>query len=219
MLATLWVAFLVYFLSSGEGFTVMNRGKTLFLVEVALFSALAYVFDLLANIFQLKIWAQGGSISIAMVPIFLIAFRWGIKGGMLSGLLLGGLQVLTGQAYIVHPIQGLLDYVIAFTVIGLAGLFMKQIQHAINDHSKSKVIAYIIAGTLLGSTLRYAAHVIGGIVFFGEYAPAGTPVALYSLVYNGTYMLPAFVLSAIFVSLLINTAPKYFNLTSAKLNY
>ncbi|EKN66827.1 energy-coupled thiamine transporter ThiT [Schinkia azotoformans] len=197
----------------------MKRSKTLFLVEVALFSALAYVFDLLANMVSLRIWPQGGSISIAMVPVFLIAFRWGIKGGMLSGLLLGGLQVLTGQAYIVHPIQGLLDYFIAFIVIGLAGVFMKQIQHAINEHSKSKVTAYVIAGTLLGSVLRYVAHVIGGIVFFGEYAPSGTPVALYSLLYNGTYMLPAFILSAIFVSLLINTAPKYFDVTNAKFNY
>lgn len=197
----------------------MKRSKTLFLVEVALFSALAFVFDLLANIFQLKIWAQGGSISIAMVPVFLIAFRWGIKGGMLSGLLLGGLQVVSGQAYIAHPVQGLLDYFVAFIVLGLAGVFMKQIQHAINEHSKSKVIAYVVAGTLLGSALRYAAHVVAGIVFFGEYAPAGTPVAVYSLIYNGTYMLPAFILSAIFVSLLINTAPKYFNVTSAKLNY
>lgn len=197
----------------------MKKNKTLFLVEIALFSALAYVFDLLANLFQIKIWAQGGSISIAMVPIFLIAFRWGIKGGMLSGLLLGGLQVVTGQAYIAHPVQGLLDYFIAFLVIGLAGVFMKQIQQAIQAQSKRKVITYVIAGTLLGSFLRYAAHVIAGIVFFAEYAPEGTPVVLYSTVYNATYMLPAFILSAIFVSLLINTAPKYFNVSSAKLNY
>ncbi|HHY74385.1 MAG TPA: energy-coupled thiamine transporter ThiT [Bacillus bacterium] len=197
----------------------MNRSKTLFLVEVALFSALAYVFDLLAHMVGLKIWPQGGSISIAMVPVFLIAFRWGLKGGLLSGLLLGGLQVVTGQAYIAHPVQGLLDYFIAFTVVGLAGVFMKQIQQAINERSKSKVITYVILGTLLGSALRYAAHVIAGIVFFAEYAPEGTPAALYSLVYNGTFMLPAFVLSAIFVSILINTAPKYFNAPNAKLNY
>lgn len=198
----------------------MKRSKTLFLVEVALFSALAYVFDLLANMIELKIWPQGGSISIAMVPVFLVAFRWGIKGGMLSGLLLGGLQVITGQAYIAHPVQGLLDYFIAFIVLGLAGVFMKKIQQAISEHSKRKVTTYVILGTLLGSGLRYACHVIAGIIFFGEYAPKGTPVSIYSLVYNGTYMLPAFVLSAIFVSLLINTAPRYFNVTSTtKLNY
>ncbi|WP_017754210.1 energy-coupled thiamine transporter ThiT [Calidifontibacillus oryziterrae] len=197
----------------------MKKSKTLFLVEVALFSALAYVFDLLANIVSLKIWAQGGSISIAMVPIFLVAFRWGLKGGLLSGLLLGGLQVVTGQAYIAHPVQGLLDYFLAFTVVGLAGIFAKQIQLAIQNQSKSKVTTYVIAGTLLGSGLRFLMHFIAGAVFFAEYAPEGTPVFVYSFLYNGTYMLPAFVLSAIFVSILINTAPKYFNVTSAKLNF
>lgn len=197
----------------------MKKTKTLFLVEVALFTALAYVFDLLANLFQLKIWAQGGSISIAMVPIFLIAFRWGVKGGVLSGLLLGGLQVVTGQAWIAHPVQGLLDYFVAFTVVGLAGIFVNQIKEAIQTQSKGKVMTYVIAGTFLGSLLRYITHVISGIVFFGEYAPEGTPVTIYSIVYNGTYMLPAFVLSAIFVFLLINTAPKYFNASNAKLNY
>lgn len=198
---------------------IVKKSKTLFLVEVALFSALAYVFDLFANMMSLKIWANGGSISIAMVPVFLIAFRWGVKGGMLSGLLLGGLQVITGQGYIVHPVQGLLEYFLAFTVLGLAGIFAKQIKQAIQDHSKSKVIRYVILGTLLGSGLRFLMHFIAGAVFFGEYAPEGTPVFLYSFLYNGTYMLPAFILSAIFVSLLINTAPKYFNVTSAKLNY
>ncbi|WP_102347549.1 energy-coupled thiamine transporter ThiT [Bacillus sp. Marseille-P3661] len=197
----------------------MKRNKTLFLVEVALFSALAYVFDLLANIFQLKIWAQGGSISIAMVPVFLVAFRWGVKGGLLSGLLLGGLQVITGQAWIAHPIQGILEYGIAFAVLGLAGIFATQIQQGIQDQSKRKVVTYVIAGTLLGCALRFLAHVMAGIIFFAEYAPEGTPAALYSFLYNGTYMLPSFILSAIFVSILINTAPKYFTVSNAKLNY
>ena len=62
-----------------------ERSNTLFLVEVAVFSALAFLFDFIAGLLSLKIWPQGGSISIAMVPVFLMAFRWGIKGGILSG--------------------------------------------------------------------------------------------------------------------------------------
>ena len=58
-----------------------KRSNTLFLVEVAVFSALAYLLDLVSGLLSLKIWPQGGSISIAMIPIFIMAFRWGIKGG------------------------------------------------------------------------------------------------------------------------------------------
>ena len=66
----------------------------------------------------------------------------------------------------------------------------------------------MIVGTFLGSALRYLAHVYSGIVFFGEFAPEGQPVAVYSLVYNGTYMLPSFIVSAIIVILVISAAPE-----------
>lgn len=185
-----------------------KRSNTLFLVEVAVFSALAYLLDLVSGLLSLKIWPQGGSISIAMIPIFLMAFRWGVKGGILSGFLLGLLQFILGFSQIYTLLQGIIDYGIAFSVVGLAGIFATQIKDALSNDNRRKWVTFVLLGTFLGSALRYLAHVISGIVFFGEYAPEGQPVAVYSLLYNGTYMLPSFIVCAIIVILVISAAPK-----------
>ena len=100
----------------------MRNNRLLFMVEIAVFSALALIFDLLANVVSFSLWPQGGSVSISMVPVFLMAYRWGVKGGLTTGLLLGLLQIISGTAYIMHPIQGLLDYIVAYTVVGFAGI-------------------------------------------------------------------------------------------------
>ncbi|WP_413302322.1 energy-coupled thiamine transporter ThiT [Bacillus sp. 1P10SD] len=185
-----------------------NRSNTLFITEVAVFTALAYLLDYVGNILSFKIWPQGGSISIAMVPVFLMAYRWGIKGGVLTGFLLGLLQFILGYSQIYTLIQGIIDYFIAFTVVGFAGIFAAQIKNAINEQNKGKWMTYVVFGAFLGSVLRYLCHVVSGIVFFGEYAPKGQPVAVYSLLYNGTYMLPSFIISAIIIILVISALPK-----------
>ncbi|MGX6442384.1 energy-coupled thiamine transporter ThiT [Neobacillus sp. K501] len=185
-----------------------KNSNTLFLVEIAVFSALAYLLDFVSALLNFKIWPQGGSISFAMVPIFLMAYRWGIKGGLLTGFLLGLLQFILGFSQIYTIVQGLVDYGVAFTVVGLAGIFTKQVKKSLNEDNKRQWITFVIFGTFLGSILRYFAHVYSGIVFFGEYAPEGQPVAIYSLIYNGTYMLPSFIISAIILILIISAAPK-----------
>ncbi|HWO95189.1 MAG TPA: energy-coupled thiamine transporter ThiT [Bacillus sp. (in: firmicutes)] len=188
----------------------MQKKKTLFIVEVGIFSALAFLLDLLANMLQLKIWPQGGSISIAMVPIFIIAFRWGIKGGLAAGFMLGLLQIVTGQAFIAHPLQGFIDYILAFTLVGAAGLTSSSIIRAIKNDQERTTLLYVTLGTFLGSLLRYLCHTAAGVVFFAEYAPKGTPALLYSIIYNGTYMLPGFIISAIISYLLIRSAKRFF---------
>ncbi|WP_307852003.1 energy-coupled thiamine transporter ThiT [Neobacillus rhizophilus] len=185
-----------------------NGSNTRFIAEVAVFSALAYLLDLAASILSLKIWPQGGSISIAMVPVFIMAYRWGIKGGLLTGFLLGLLQFILGFAQIYTIIQGIIDYFIAFTVLGFAGIFARQVKNSLEEGNKGSWMVYSILGTFLGSLLRYICHVYSGIAFFGEYAPKGQPVAVYSLIYNGTYMLPNFIISAIIVVLVLAAIPK-----------
>ncbi|WP_308162106.1 energy-coupled thiamine transporter ThiT [Bacillus sp. ISL-18] len=185
-----------------------TRSNTLFIAEVAVFTALAYLLDFVAGMVSLKIWPQGGSISIAMVPIFLIAYRWGIKGGLLTGFLLGLLQFIMGFSQVYTIVQGIIDYFIAFAAVGTSGIFASAIKKALNQQNKGKWMTYVIMGAFLGSALRYICHVISGIVFFGEYAPKGQPVAIYSLLYNGTYMLPNFIISAIIAVLLISALPK-----------
>jgi len=128
---------------------------------------------------------QGGSIGIDMLPIFLLAFRRGGKVGLMGGALFGLLKLIT-DPFVIHPVQLLLDYPIPFAALGVAGFFR-------ND---------ILTGVTVGTTLRYVVHVISGVVFFAEYAPEGTPALLYSLLYNGSYLLPEAVLVGVILYLL-----------------
>lgn len=185
----------------------MKQKQTLFLVEVAVFSALAYLLDLFSGFLFSRIWPQGGSVSIAMVPVFLMAFRWGVKGGVLTGFLFGLLQFILGMSQIYHPIQGILDYLVAFALLGLAGLFAGQVKASMQEGNKKKWMALVIAGTFIGSALRFISHFLSGWIFFGSYAPKGQSAWLYSFIYNGTYMLPSMILSAIVVILVISAAP------------
>lgn len=184
----------------------MRSKRTLFLIEVSIFTALALMLDLLPFL-SFKIWAQGGSISLAMIPIFIVAFRWGLKGGLLSGFLWGVLQVAVGAAYVLTPLQGFLDYAIAFTVIGFAGVFAKPIQHAVKEGNKVRSLSYIMAGVFLGSILRFAAHFAAGVVFFGS-AIDGMDVWIYSFLYNVSYILPSFIICTIGVFFLFNKQPR-----------
>ncbi|MRX74088.1 energy-coupled thiamine transporter ThiT [Bacillus lacus] len=185
----------------------MNNKRLTFMIEVSILTALAFLLDLLSGVVG-RFWAQGGSISLAMIPVFLLSFRWGLKGGLASGFLLGLLQVVLGTAYIAHPVQAFIDYFLAFTLVGMSGLFFKNIQQHLSSGKLALLNLYIILAVFLGSVLRYAAHVAAGVVFFGAYAPEGTPVLAYSLGYNATYMVPSFIVCAIVLVLLLSTAPR-----------
>ncbi|WP_449354005.1 energy-coupled thiamine transporter ThiT [Virgibacillus natechei] len=184
----------------------MSSNKILFLIEVAIFTALALLLDIIPGL-SFKIWAMGGSISFAMIPIFIVAFRWGLKGGLVSGFLWGVLQVAVGTAYILHPLQGLIEYGLAFTVLGFAGIFANQVQRAVKNGRTKVYLSYITLGVLLASCLRFVAHYVAGIVFF-ESAIDGQPVWIYSLVYNISYMLPSFILCTAIVFFLFHKQPK-----------
>ncbi|MCG1021896.1 energy-coupled thiamine transporter ThiT [Sutcliffiella horikoshii] len=187
----------------------MKKNNTLFLVEVAIFSALAYMLDLLSGALS-QVWPQGGSIAISMVPIFIMAFRWGLKGGILSGFVLGLLQIVTGNFYGVDPVQIFLDYIVAFVVLGFAGVVAKQVVNASKEDNLKKLILFVAVAIFLACLLRFSAHFVAGMIFFGHFAPEGQPVWLYSLIYNGSYMLPSFVVTTVVTVLLIKTVPRIF---------
>ncbi|WP_409304494.1 energy-coupled thiamine transporter ThiT [Peribacillus sp. SCS-155] len=184
------------------------KNKTLFMVEVAVFAALALLLDWVSGVVFSRIWPQGGSVSIAMVPVFLMAYRWGLKGGLLTGFLLGMLQMVLTYAQVVHPAQGFLEYFLAFTLVGAAGLFTNSVNGNLEVGKRTKAYTYAVLGIFIGSFLRFLCHFAAGIIFWGSYAPEGQPVALYSLIYNGTYMLASFILSAIVVVMLYSAAAK-----------
>ncbi|MCD5322397.1 MULTISPECIES: energy-coupled thiamine transporter ThiT [Pontibacillus] len=183
----------------------MKHSPILFLVEVAMFAALGAVLSL--PFLTIPLWVQGGSIAFAMVPIFFMAYRWGLKGGVTTGLLVGIFNSLINP-FIVHPVQYVMDYPLAYAVVGIAGIFSKPALKAVRDgHAKSFTV-YIVMGTLLGSALRFMSHFIGGIVFFSSFAPEGTAVWYYSLTYNIGYMLPSFIISAVILNIILYKQPK-----------
>lgn len=147
----------------------MRNKRIQMLVEIAIMVAFAYVLSL----FRVGRLPQGGSISLQMLPIFVIALKWGGIPGVIAGLLFSGIKLIT-DPFIVHPLQAILDYPLAFAAIGVAGFL------------KGKPLVAI----LVGGMSRFFLHFLAGIVFFGSYAPEGQSVFIYSIVYNMTYMGP-----------------------------
>ncbi|WP_117161805.1 energy-coupled thiamine transporter ThiT [Paraliobacillus sp. X-1268] len=182
----------------------MKKLSLVMLIEASFFASLAFVFDLLPSIRL----SPSISISFAMVPILILAFRWGIRVSLISGFIWGILQVILGDAYILTPLQAFIEYFIAFAFIGFAGLFYKVIQSNLKMGKKKKVLFWVITATLVGSVARYFWHFVAGFIFWGEYAPDDMNVVLFSLITNGITMLGAFVLCAILLVLLIGTTPR-----------
>lgn len=180
----------------------MRNRRTLIMAEVSMMTAAAIILDLLTF---LRFWPQGGSVSLAMVPVLLIAFRRGWKVGLVTGFLYG-IGNMIYNPFIVHWLQALLDYPIAFMLLGAAGIVPLFKQSA-----KWLTALWLLAGTLLAAALRFAAHFTAGVVWFGDMAPEGTPVEVYAFFYNLSYILPSAGVSAAVLILLYFAAPRLFN--------
>ena len=163
-------------LAKGKTMNQTNiKSSTVIIAEITIFVALATALSYI-KIFTLP---QGGSVTAAsMVPILWLALRRGAKVGIFAAMVYGVIQLMV-EPFIVNPVQVLLDYPIAFGSLGLAGFFQKRPFLGIN----------------VGVLGRFAAHFVSGIVFFASYAPAGMPPAIYSAIYNGSYLLPELVIS------------------------
>src|SRR5690625_6786003 len=126
------------------------------------------------------------SISFAMVPIFIIAFRWGVRVSFASGFICCILQIVLGDAWILTPLQAFIESFIAFAFVGWAGLFMNQIKRSLLENNKAKANFSIIIAVILGSAARYFWPFIAGVVFFSEYAfEEGQGPIIFSLIANG----------------------------------
>ncbi|WP_101698257.1 energy-coupled thiamine transporter ThiT [Clostridium minihomine] len=169
----------------------MKKNSTVTLVECALMIALATVLSML-KIFELP---QGGSITLAsMVPLVLVSYRHGLKWGLGTAFVHSLLQMLLqfsappAKTLGAFALVVLLDYVLAFTVLGSASFWGKLIR------SRTASIAF---GAGVAVFLRFICSFLSGILIWQEYAPEGTPVWLYSLVYNGSYMLPELIITSL----------------------
>jgi thiamine transporter len=170
-------------LAKGKTMNKKNtKSSTIIIAEIVVFVALATALSYI-KLFSLP---QGGSVTAAsMVPIFWLALRRGAKIGLFAGAVYGCIQLII-EPFIVYPAQVLLDYPIAFSMLGLAGFFQKR----------------PFLGVNIGIFGRFAAHFISGIIFFANYAPEGMSPAIYSAIYNGSYLLPELIVSVYIVYLL-----------------
>lgn len=140
------------------------------IVIIGMFSGISFILSMI----QFVTYPQGGGIALfSMMPVMIISLLFGKSEGLTAGLVYGVLKLLNG-AYVVHPVQLLLDYILANMVLGFAGSF-----------GRDKNIN-IVFGCLMASMLSVLCSVLSGVVFFGEFAPEGMNVWLYSFMYNFT---------------------------------
>ena len=134
------------------------------------------------TVLPLPFWPEGGSVTVCgMLFVSLVGYWFGAGWGISAGVAAGLLQLLLG-GFVVHPAQVLLDYPLAFGALGLSGLLCRK---------KSG----LFTGYILGVFVRFVFHFISGIVFFASQTPEGTPVVIYSIVYNSSYLLPEMILT------------------------
>jgi thiamine transporter len=163
-----------------------NRNQifpTKLLAEIIVLVALAGALSLLSHLFFRM--PESGSINLGMVPILWLAFRRGPKIGVFAGAVFGFVD-LTIDPFVVHPIQLVLDYPLAFAMLGLAGFFRKQ----------------PVVGVVVGITARFISHFVSGVVYFANYAPEGMNPLIYSAIYNGTYIIPSMIICVVIIGIM-----------------
>ncbi len=198
--------------------------KTKRLTESAMLLAVAIVLELVSKMFIPEMPFGGQVTLVSMLPVVLISYRHGVKWGLVSGLAYALIEMAIGAKTVAAAFQPdyfgegvmllnafimcLLDYLVAFTALGLGGIF--------RDSLKNRGAA-LACGSLVALGARYVAHTLSGYILFSGWAEwfftqegfpawgaslvsALSPEMLgfvYSVVYNGMYMIPELVLTAI----------------------
>lgn len=169
-------------------------GKTLKITESALMIALSAVL----SVFTVVQFPFGGSVTLfSQVPIIILSYRYGVKWGLVSGFTLSVLQLLFGLnnfSYVngiaAYLVLIFVDYLIPFTLLGLGGIFRNKF--------KGQVSALAL-GSVLVSCIRFVCHFVSGVTIWKSWAPSSATkaIVIYSLTYNGSYMLPELVITVI----------------------
>ncbi len=162
-----------------------TRTNLLVLTECSIMIALATVLSIV-KLFEMP---YGGSITLAsMLPIVIVAYRHGPKIGMGAALVSSIIQMLLGMSNFSYfttwysiVVLALLDYIVAFAIFGLTGIFRTVI--------KKQNLAMTV-GAVLASLVRYLCHVISGATIWAGLSIPTEAALVYSLSYNATYMLP-----------------------------
>ncbi|MEG2083614.1 MAG: energy-coupled thiamine transporter ThiT, partial [Oscillospiraceae bacterium] len=146
---------------------------------------------------------MGGGVTLcAMLPLVVMSWRHGIKWGTFTAFVFSVLQMLLGLDNVRYATSALMaaaiilfDYIVAYTVIGLAGAFKGKLKNAKLE---------LVAGVSLTLFARFLCHFITGWFIWDALWPNGTYIApVYSLLYNGSYMLPELIITSVVALLLL----------------
>lgn len=165
-----------------------HSNTTRVLAEGAVMVALAVVL----NFLKVDIFPSGGSINLLFIPLMVYALRRGAGWGIGAGFVFGTIKCLIGGGIAYGWQSLLLDYAVAYALVGLAGLFPKK----------------PMLGTLAGTLGCLASVVVSGVLIWGVYMPEtfwGLPMTnvwVYSLLYNGSYVLCNGLIAAVAIRIL-----------------
>lgn len=183
-----------------------NRNIVRTIVEVGIFAAIGFVLDELQGIAFAGVFTAGGSIGFAMVAVLIIAYRRGWLPAIGVGLIMGLLDLIT-KSYIITFWQVLLDYILPYALVGVAGFFKPWFD---KEEKDSKKILILCIGAILGGLLKFLSHFIVGVLVWAPmgYDWAIESEALYSFAYNIAFVGPSIILSTAIMVVLFKRAPK-----------
>ena len=175
---------------------IRTTSSTKIFAEIIVFSALSGILYTMRP-FSLP---YGGTVTLgSMIPVMWLSMRRGIRVGVISGLIFGVLaliidMLLVGAAnIIVSSVQVFLEYPLAFGVLGLTGIFRR------------KSIGFVVVGAGIGVFLRFLLHYLVGVyIWVSVYEfPAEWGLYLWPAVYNGSFLIVEFIISAILLAVLV----------------
>lgn len=172
-----------------------KRMKILTMAEIAIFASIGFALDLLATLYS-GFFPFGGSISLAIIPIVILSFRRGTLPAILCGLIVGLLDLTDGFYTISDKwynslFQIGLDYIFTYMFVGLVGLAKPLIK-------KFNYVIVVVFSTVVAGFIKYFSHFMSGVLFWPKFE--NQPFldrVIYSLSYNGSYMIPTIIVCSI----------------------
>lgn len=181
------------------------HNKTRIMVEGTIVAALSFMLSLIpTNI------GSSFTISLGMIPLTIFAFRRGLRPALLSAFIWGILHFPAGDVYYLSVLQVLIEYPIAFTFAGFAGLYAPRVQQNLLDDNLQEAIKNIALGSLLGTGARFFWHFIAGVIFWGSYALWGMNPWIFSLVMNGASGIATGIVTSIVTVIAVRKVPQLF---------
>ena len=174
------------------------------LIETALVAAFAMALSYIPD------FASWFTPSFGTVPVVLFALRRGPKYGTLAGLIWGLLHFILGKVWYLALSQVIIEYIIAFISMGLAGFLSAPFQNALYKDNKGRALIYSTIGATLAVFVRYFWHYVAGFIFWGSYAPKGMSPYWYSFTVNGTAGLLTLIFVILALAIIIPTQGKLF---------